>query len=192
MKQDDPKIPASRDPDPDSGAWNRRMGVSLKWLMGVAAFATLIIGSMLRGVEPWMLPQSLWRTEQWIWLAMASAGGLGFTGFMISLGSGRNRLRLAILALAISVSIAGGMRWVGGEFALNRFFNSEELHGTVAIRPDSFSATPRQMAGRQKDRCSGMVEDPGLRLTERWRIRRGCIDWFHTAAGRSAGSSSSA
>jgi hypothetical protein len=115
------------------------MGVSLKRLLGVAAFATLIIGSMLRGVEPWMLPQSLWRTEQWIWLAMASAGGFGFTVFMISLGSGRDRLRLAVLAMAISVSIAGGMRWVGGEFALNRFFNSEELHGTAAIRPDPFS-----------------------------------------------------
>lgn len=139
MKQDDPKIPASRGPDPVPGAWNRRTGSTIKWLLGFAALATLIGGALLWGVESWMLPQSLWRTWDWVWLLVVGAGGLGFTGFMISLGAGRRRLRLALVALAISLAMACGVRWIGGELALSRFFQSYELGGTAVDGPESLS-----------------------------------------------------
>jgi hypothetical protein len=189
MEQEYPKIPASRDPDPVLGGWNRRTGATIKWLLGFAALATLIAGSVLWGVESWMLPVSLWRTGDWVWLAMAVAGGLGFAGFMLSLGCGRYRLRLAVVALVISLAMVGGVRWIGGELALSRFFQSEELGGTALDGPESLSqrlakwledqhlGVPAWLQARASEKRA--AADPPrmhrLLAASRWPVRRAFV-----------------
>jgi hypothetical protein len=127
MKDNDPDISASLEPDSDPGVRNRRLQNNLKWLMGVIFFTTMISGSMLWGMESWMFDESLWRIEEWNFFAILAVGGLGFTGFMAWLGSGKRRLRYAIIGLTITVVIAGSLRWAGREFALSRLFGSDEL-----------------------------------------------------------------
>jgi len=137
MKQDDPEISASQDPDSEARARKRRLKNTRKWLWGVIFLTTMISGSMLWGMESWMLGESLWRIEEWIFFAILAIGGLGLTGLMAGLGSGKHRLRHAILALVITVAIAGGMRWIGGELALSRLFRSDELTGTYTAMPET-------------------------------------------------------
>jgi hypothetical protein len=189
MKQYGPEIPVSRHPAPDSVGCACGMGTTLNRVIGIITLATLIGGSLLGGVESWMLPESLWRTGDWVWLSVAGAGGLGFTGFMISLGCGRHRLRLAVVALGISLAMACGVRWIGGELALGRFFHSYELGGTADDEPESLS---QRLAKWLEDKQLGVpawlqarasanraVADPPrmhrLLAASRWPVRRGFV-----------------
>ena len=115
------------------------MGAALKWLLGGAFLATLLIGSICWGMESWMLPEATWRIAKWIRLAVAIGGGLGFAGFMVLLARGKHRPRQALLGLAITVGVVGGMRWIGGELAVSRLCKAEELSGALSATPTSLS-----------------------------------------------------
>lgn len=188
--QDDPTKQASTEQEfrvPGHGTGN-----STKWLLGVAALAILFVGCLMRGREPWMRPQSFWRTAEWVWPLMAGVGALGFTAFMISLDSGRHRLRQLMIALVVSFSLAGAMRWVGGELALSHLLNSPELSGSryhtftgsmsisqrlVLWMQDKHRSIPSWM----KDYATEHLEttDPPqlhrLVSSSRWPVRRGFL-----------------
>lgn len=86
-----------------------------------------------------MLPEATWRIAEWIRLAVAIGGGLGFAGFTVLLARGKHRPRQAILGLAITVGVVGGMRWIGGELAVSRLCKAEELSGALSATPTSLS-----------------------------------------------------
>jgi hypothetical protein len=175
-KQDDPTMQASTEQEfrvPGHGTGN-----AVRWLPGVAALAVLIIGCVMRGVEPWMRPQLFWRTAEWVWPLMAGVGALGFTAFMISLDSGRHRLRQAMIALVVSFSLAGAMRWVGGELAISRLVDSPELSGNPYYTSTGSRSISQKLVSWMKDNATEHPETTDLprmhRLvsSSRWPVRR--------------------